>query len=80
MATIETLRGVCTIILVAHRPSTVRRCDLVVELDAGTVVGTGTYGELMTQSERFSRLLHGEDFGPARAVRESVAVAGDRKE
>jgi len=80
MATIDTLRGVCTIILIAHRPSTVRPCDLVVELDAGTVVGTGTYGELMTQSERFSRLLHGEDFGPARAVRESVAVAGDRKE
>jgi ATP-binding cassette, subfamily B, bacterial PglK len=80
MATMETLRGVCTIILVAHRPSTVRRCDLVVELDAGAVVGTGTYGELMTQSERFARLLHGEDFGPARAVRESVAVAGDRKE
>lgn len=80
MATIETLRGTCTIILVAHRPSTVRRCDLLVELEAGTVVGTGTYGELMARSERFGKLLHGEDFGPARAVREYGAVAGDRKE
>ncbi len=80
MATIETLRGSCTIILVAHRPSTVRRCDLVFELDGGTVVASGTYGELMARSERFGRLLHGEDAGPVRAFRSYVAAAGDRKE
>jgi HlyD family secretion protein len=82
MATIETLRGVCTIILVAHRPSTVRRCDLVFELDEGAVVAAGTYSELMARSERFGRLLHGEDAGAARVFRNyaTVAVAGDRKE
>lgn len=81
MATIETLRGSCTIILVAHRPSTVRRCDLVFELDGGAVVGSGTYNELMARSERFGRLLHGEDAGSARVFRSyAAAVAGDRKE
>jgi ABC-type multidrug transport system fused ATPase/permease subunit len=80
MATIETLRGRCTIILVAHRPSAVRRCDLIFELDGGAVVGTGTYGELMARSERFGRLLHGEDPRSLQFLRDYASVAGDHKE
>jgi ATP-binding cassette, subfamily B, bacterial PglK len=81
METIEGLRGQCTVILIAHRPSTVRRCDLIFELSAGALVAAGTYAELARQSERFERLLHGGDAAAARAVREPAgAGAGLHKE
>jgi HlyD family secretion protein len=79
MATIEDLRGQCTIILIAHRTSTVRRCDLIFELCGGTVAAAGTYAQLRAQSELFERLLHGGDAAAGRAVREPAA-AGAHKE
>ena len=71
MSTIEDLRGRCTIILIAHRTSTVRRCDLIFELSGGALVTAGTYTQLAKQSARFERLLHG---GDAAAVRESAGA------
>ena len=56
MAAIEGLSGEFTIILIAHRLSTVERCDLVVELDHGQVVAQGSYGELMARSASFQRM------------------------
>ena len=56
MAAIEGLSGEFTIILIAHRLSTVERCDLVVELDRGRVVAQGSYGELMARSASFQRM------------------------
>ncbi len=50
MAAIEGLSGEFTIILIAHRLSTVERCDLVVELSRGGVVAQGSYQELMVRS------------------------------
>ncbi|MBV8306915.1 MAG: ABC transporter ATP-binding protein [Gammaproteobacteria bacterium] len=61
METIATLRGVCTIILIAHRAAAVRRCDRIFELAGGKVVGAGSYAQLAHQSGRFERLLHGGD-------------------
>ncbi len=73
MTTLEALRGEgCTIIVVAHRPGAVRRCDLICELGEGAVAAWGSYDELMSRSERFSRLLHGED---ALLFREDYASA-----
>jgi ATP-binding cassette subfamily B protein len=56
MAAIEELSGEFTIILIAHRLSTVERCDLVVELSQGRVVAQGKYGELMTRSVSFQKM------------------------
>jgi ATP-binding cassette subfamily B protein len=56
MGAIESLGGQFTIILIAHRLSTVERCDLVVELDRGRVVAQGSYGELMARSASFQRM------------------------
>jgi ATP-binding cassette subfamily B protein len=56
MAAIEGLSGEFTIILIAHRLSTVERCDLVVELDHGQVAAQGSYGELMARSASFQRM------------------------
>ena len=53
MASIEHLRGDHTIILIAHRLSTVRHCDRVVFLEAGRIAGLGTYDELVRDNATF---------------------------
>jgi HlyD family secretion protein len=81
METIEGLRGQCTIILIAHRTSTVRGCDLVFELGGGAIVAEGTYAQVSLQSERFERLLHGGDAMRSFKVRDgAIAGAGAHKE
>ena len=44
--TLAELKGQLTVVLVAHRLSTVKGCDYVYVLDAGRVVQEGTYEEL----------------------------------
>jgi len=55
MATLVKLRGRYTIILIAHRLGTVRACDAIFEFDAGKITGSGTYAELIENSETFRR-------------------------
>lgn len=57
LSVLGTLRGRSTIILIAHRLSLVRGCDVIFQLDAGRVVGSGTYEELTRESERFRRMI-----------------------
>lgn len=45
-----------TLILVAHRLSTVRRCDMIFQLENGSIVAQGTYDELIAASPSFRRL------------------------
>ena len=77
MQTIEDLRGQCTIILIAHRTSTVRRCDLIFELSGGALVAAGTYAQLSRQSARFERLLHGGDAAATWTLRERAGAGAD---
>jgi ATP-binding cassette, subfamily B, bacterial PglK len=56
MTTLLQLRGRYTIILIAHRMSAARICDLLFELDNGSVVASGTYNELFSASMSFRRL------------------------
>jgi ATP-binding cassette, subfamily B, bacterial PglK len=58
MTTILRLRGRYTIILIAHRLSSVRTCDVIFEFDQGKLTGSGTYGELLGNSESFRRLAN----------------------
>jgi ABC-type multidrug transport system fused ATPase/permease subunit len=58
MDSIETLNRDLTILLIAHRLSTVRRCDIVVELDHGKVVAQGSYEHLLQCSPTFRRMAH----------------------
>ena len=45
-AVLRELRGRCTIVLVAHRPSSLQGCDEVFELDGGRLVGRKMLAEL----------------------------------
>lgn len=56
LATLARLHGQYTMILIAHRLSTVRSCDKVYEFEDGAVVSSGTYEELLKRSSRFRRL------------------------
>jgi ATP-binding cassette, subfamily B, bacterial PglK len=58
MTTILRLRGRYTIILIAHRLSSVRTCDVIFEFDQGKLTGSGTYSELLGNSETFRRLVN----------------------
>lgn len=53
---IERLRGEHTIIMVAHRLSTVRRADRVLLLEKGRISALGTYDQLLETSASFAQL------------------------
>jgi ABC-type multidrug transport system fused ATPase/permease subunit len=57
MATIDELRERLTLITIAHRLSTVERFDRIYVLDAGRVVGTGSYAFLAQNNSKFQDLL-----------------------
>lgn len=54
MEAIEGLSRDLTIILIAHRLTTVARCDRILELDAGRLRTEGSYTQLLTVSPQFS--------------------------
>ena len=56
MASIDRLRGDHTIILIAHRLSTVRNSDRVILVEEGRIAGEGTFTELARDNERFRAL------------------------
>jgi ABC-type bacteriocin/lantibiotic exporter with double-glycine peptidase domain len=58
VASLLKLRGQYTIILVAHRLSTLRACDVIFEMDRGKIVGNGTYTELLGTSGSFRQLVN----------------------
>lgn len=57
MDSIEKLTGKKTIIIVAHRLSTVRHCDRIFLMEKGQIVGEGSYDSLMENNKDFRRLL-----------------------
>jgi ABC-type multidrug transport system fused ATPase/permease subunit len=58
MEAIHGLSHDLTILLIAHRLSSVRRCDTIVELENGRVVAQGSYDYLLEHSQSFRRMAH----------------------
>ncbi len=57
---IEALQGTRTVIVVAHRLSTVRRCDRIILLREGRVAAVGAYAELHATDPHFRRLVEAD--------------------
>ncbi|GAB4210649.1 MAG: ABC transporter ATP-binding protein [Synechococcales cyanobacterium] len=55
---LESLFGTCTVIVIAHRLSTVRAADQIVVLDRGRIVEQGSHSELLSHQSGLYRRLH----------------------
>lgn len=56
IAALDDLEDDCTIVTVAHRFSTVQKCDIIYVLAEGRVMASGNYAELMDSSPVFRSL------------------------
>jgi ATP-binding cassette subfamily B protein len=59
--TLESLSGQITLIVVAHRLSTVRAADKIYFLDSGVVSESGTHEELMKRKGAYSKMVAGKE-------------------
>lgn len=57
LQTLEQLHGSLTIVTVAHRASTVRRCDRLLVLEGGRITADGGFGEVLEQSAFFRQMV-----------------------
>jgi len=58
MAAIDALPGDKTVLMIAHRLSTVRRCDRIIVLDKGRLAGIGPWDTLIKENEAFQRIAN----------------------
>ncbi|RVU35246.1 type I secretion system permease/ATPase [Hwanghaeella grinnelliae] len=57
----ENMRIICkgrTVLIIAHRLSTVRTADRIITIEAGEIVEDGTHEELLSSGGRYSKLYH----------------------
>ncbi len=76
----QNMRAICrdrTVIVIAHRLSTVRACDRIIVLDAGRVAEQGSHDELLRQGGLYARLhaLQSPAGTPYGATRPALAEA-----
>lgn len=57
MDAINGLDSSLTVLIIAHRLTTVSRCDFIVEMEQGRIVAQGTYETLMECSSSFRRMV-----------------------
>jgi len=57
MQTINELRNDITIIIIAHRLSTVRECDQIYLVDDGKIIAQGNFLELIQKNDIFSSMV-----------------------
>ena len=59
MAAINSLSNQLTVILIAHRLSTVEQCDVIFELNRGQLSAKGKYKDLLRHSSSFYSMVNG---------------------
>lgn len=59
--TIDNLKGSSTIVIVAHRLSTIKDVDKIFFLDNGKIIDEGTFEELFNRNEKFKTMFLAEN-------------------
>lgn len=59
MDAVQNIRADKTIILIAHRLTTVKDCDCIFLMENGRIIATGTYDELVATNENFRKMASG---------------------
>ncbi len=55
MEAVDSISGSLTLMMIAHRLTTLKKCDVIFVLDNGRVVDSGTYEELKTRHKSFQK-------------------------
>lgn len=55
------LKGQRTIVMVAHRLSTLAKADKLIVFDNGTITGVGSFDELINENQKFKTLVEHQD-------------------
>jgi ABC-type multidrug transport system fused ATPase/permease subunit len=69
---LEELRKTMGIMLIAHRLKAVRGADIICVLDAGRVVESGTWDELMARRARLFTFATAQSDGDIRSIEAAV--------
>ena len=64
MDAIAGLGGDRTVLMIAHRLSTVRDCDMILVLEGGRLAGLGRYEDLLADNDAFRRIAAAADAAP----------------
>lgn len=75
---LERLRGRWTMLIIAHRRSTIQLADRIVVMDAGRVVDSGTNEELLERCDAYRRLFGRGAISDLAANSESSATLRDK--
>lgn len=59
---IESLKGSCNIILIAHRLSTVKNADEILVMNEGLIEARGSFSDLMNSNRRFKNMVELQEF------------------
>jgi ABC-type multidrug transport system fused ATPase/permease subunit len=57
-AFLETLKGSLTVIMIAHRLSTLKSCDTILFIEGGHIIDRGSFAHLYTANETFRNYIH----------------------
>jgi ABC-type multidrug transport system fused ATPase/permease subunit len=77
---LQRLRGRKTLVIIAHRLSTVQKCDCLFLLKAGTLVDSGSFAELSRRNPDFAEMVAkmsvGASFTSAEEQHPGLAASG----
>ena len=77
MQAVKCLSGKKTLIIIAHRLSTVKNCDQLYFMREGEVVNYGTYEELFEKSQEFKSMVMATEYMRSERVAAPPSVSID---